>query len=66
MSRNVWNCSETSRSGEASASFVVGTFFSPLESLTIASVSVARYFSSAQASSGFLEPLAMPAMLPVM
>jgi hypothetical protein len=66
MSRKVWNCGETSRSGLSSADVMVGAFLSPLLSLTTASVSVVRYFSSAQASSGFFEFLAMPPMLPVM
>ena len=67
MSRNVWNCGGDLEVGDVErVASMVGTFFRPLPSLTTASVFVVRYFSSAQASSGFFEPFAMPPMLPVM
>src|SRR6478735_4129894 len=59
MSRNVWNCGVTSRSGEAIASWLVGACYRPLDSWAGAAVSVVRYLISAEAAAGFFEPLPM-------
>ena len=50
--------------GEAAAAVVVGRFLSRFDSPTSASVSVARYLISSQASSGCLEPFGTATMSP--
>src|SRR5690349_8615743 len=65
MSMNVLNSGSSCRSFDASASFVVGMFFSVLASLTIAAVFVVRYLMSSHAASGFLALREMPMTLPV-